>query len=158
MPKVSRESMRCFRSILNVIQSLNNKDQEETNSILKKKKPSKAGRLLEKHKTESDFCMEANCGPRKDCYRGLQCVSLQHSNCYPFKASCEQRTRMNRADKCDKRPANRFNLAKLQWIKNSFALDPFPDFKYNTTILVNRGYQKLFKLVNVDHLPIFYSH
>ena len=142
--------MRCFRSILNAIQSLNNKEHEETNSILKKKPPkAELGRLLlDKHRKAPDHYTKESIGrPRKDCYKELPCYP---PNGYPCKSNCEQQIRMNADhDECDKRPTNRFNLARLLWIKNSFALDPFPDFKYNTVLVVNRGYKKLFKLVKM---------
>lgn len=148
--------MRCFRSILNAIQSLNSKkEREETNGILKPAAPPKSELghlLLRKHQNQLDHLKESCCRAGKDCYKELQCLAPLSRLSSKCKSNGEPR-RMNE-NECDKRSANRFNLAKLQWIRNSLALDPFPDFKYNTVLVVNRGYKKLFKLVHLSIIPL----
>lgn len=140
--------MRCFRSILDTIQSLNSKERKETNGILKPAAKAELGHLLlRKRGTQPDHYKESCCRP--DCYKELQCYAPLNCLSSKCKSNCEQRNRMNE-NECEKRSTNRFNLAKLQWIRNSLALDPFPDFKYNTVLIVNRGYKKLFKLVNLS--------
>ena len=109
--------MRCFRSFLNAVQSLNDKE-----AILSDEKQTKSefGHLL-LNKSNKDF------------------------NCYSQNWEFSQLNNLNKQNDCDKTNA-KFNLTKF-WIKNSLILDPFPDFKYNTVLVVNRGYKKRFKLV-----------
>lgn len=122
--------MRCIRSILKTIQSLNDKENEKF--------------FNEKSMKNENFLIK----------------NQNDLNCYLKKLNLNgELDKLERTDKLDKLDQFKYkksstdnygksNLAKLLWIKNSLIIDPFPDFTTNSILVVNKGYKKLFKLVS----------
>jgi len=156
--------MRCFRSFLNAIQSLNDSEEKALNDkqsngefdqLLSENKLNELNCRMKKVEKESlkDDNINKNCSndlrrdeSLKNCKKkkkANKANDLKKSTKSDFysSASCFGLEQLN---KCDNE--TKLNSNKILWIKNS--LDPFPDFTSNTVLVVNRQYNKNFQKSN----------